>query len=141
VESELSVSTTIDSKVESVDAAEEFVRSFANDAGFEESDRYYIGLAAREILINAVMHGNRFDGSKKVGIRLSKNADSLTIEVTDEGDGFRLEDVPDPRVGENRKRRSGRGLTMAVAIMDELLVEKNRPRGTHIRMVKRLAPR
>ena len=136
MESELSVSSTIDSSVEAVDAAEESVRSFANEAGFGESDLYFIGLAAREILLNAVMHGNRFDLSKKVGIRLSKKADSLTIEVTDEGDGFRLEEVPDPRIGANRERRSGRGLTVAMAIMDELEVYKNRPRGTHIRMVK-----
>jgi serine/threonine-protein kinase RsbW len=129
----------MESSVEAVDAVEESVRQFASDAGFEEADLYFIGIAAREILVNAAMHGNRFDLSKKVGIRLSQAADTLTIEVTDEGEGFRLEEVPDPRVGANRERRSGRGLTMAMAIMDELQVEKNRPRGTHVRMVKHRA--
>jgi len=124
--------------VESVDGAEESVRRFAHDAGFEESDQYFIGLAAREILINAIKHGNRFDQSKKVGLRLSTDSDVLTIEVTDQGEGFRLENVPDPHLPENLERGSGRGITMALAIMDEFTFDRNSPSGTHVRMVKRL---
>jgi len=131
-------SSTLDSVVKSVDGAEESVRRFAHDAGFEESDQYFIGLAAREILINAIKHGNRFDQSKKVGLRLSTDSDVLTIEVTDQGEGFRLENVPDPHLPENLERGSGRGITMALAIMDEFTVDRNSPSGTHVRMVKRL---
>lgn len=138
MESAPPVTSIFDSKVESAEPAEESVRRFAQEAGFKEDDLYFIGLATREILINAIKHGNRFDENKKVVMRLSKNGGSVTIEVIDEGDGFRLENVPDPRVGENRERRSGRGITMALAIMDEFFVEKNSPRGTHIRMVKHL---
>ena len=141
MEPELTVSSTFDSRVESVDVAEELVRRFSEDIGFEESDQYFIGLAAREIFINAIKHGNRFDRTKKVGIRLSKSASGLTIEVDDEGDGFKLENVPDPREAENLARRSGRGITIALAIMDEFFVEKHMPRGTHIRMIKHFATR
>ena len=66
MQSELTDSSVIDSKVESIEAGEEFVRSFAERAGFEEPDQYFIGLAAREVLINAIKHGNRFDPNKKV---------------------------------------------------------------------------
>jgi serine/threonine-protein kinase RsbW len=121
-----------------VDIAEEAVRRFTNDAGFDESDQYFIGLAAREILINAVKHGNGFDRNKKIAVRMSKNSKSVIIEVSDEGDGFRLQSVPDPLAPENLERRSGRGLTIALAIMDEFFVEKNQPKGTHIRMLKHL---
>jgi serine/threonine-protein kinase RsbW len=134
-------SSTLDSLVESVDGAEESVRRFAQDAGFEESEQYFIGLAVREILVNAIKHGNRFDPSKKVGLRLSTDKDDLTIEVTDEGEGFRIESVPDSKLPENLERRSGRGITMALAIMDEFSVDKNSPNGTHVRMVKRLPAR
>lgn len=133
-----SVSSVLESRVESVDIGEELVRNFLSDAGFNEEDQYFIGLAAREILINAIKHGNRFDRQKTVGVRLTKLGDSVTIEVADEGDGFRLENIPDPRVAENQERRSGRGLAIAVAIMDEFSVNKNQPHGTHIRMVKTL---
>lgn len=134
-------SSTLDSVVESVDGAEESVRRFAEEAGFEDTDRYFIGLAVREILINAIKHGNRFDQSKKVGLRLSANSDDLTIEVTDQGEGFQIESVPDPRLPENLERRSGRGITIALAVMDEFSVDRNAPGGTHVRMAKRLPAR
>jgi len=140
VESEISVFSHLDSRVEAVDGAEESVRLFAQEAGFDEEDLYFIGLATREILINAIKHGNRFDRHKKIGLRLSRDASRFTIEVLDEGDGFRIDAVPDPHLSEHRERRSGRGITIALAIMDEFFVEKNVPHGTHIRMVKRRAP-
>lgn len=136
-----SVFSTLDSRGESVDGAEEVIRQFALEAGFDESDQYFIGLAAREIIINAMKHGNHFDRDKRVGMRLSKDEQRLTIEVFDEGAGFQLESVPDPRLPENRERRTGRGLTIALAIMDEFAVEKNAPSGTLVRLVKRLPPR
>ena len=131
-------SSTLDSVVESADGAEESVRRFAHDAGFEESDQYFIGLATREILINAIQHGNRFDPNKKVGLSVSTSHNDLIIEVTDQGEGFQLESIPDPRLPENLGRRSGRGVTMALAIMDEFSVDRNSPGGTHVRMAKRL---
>jgi serine/threonine-protein kinase RsbW len=138
MEPELTVTSTLESRVESVDVAEEAVRRFTLEAGFDESDQYFIGLAAREILINAVKHGNGFDRNKKIAVRMSKDDENLMIEVTDEGNGFQLESVPDPRAPENLERRSGRGLAIALAIMDEFRVEKNSPHGTHIRMLKRI---
>lgn len=138
MEPEITVTSTLDSRVESVDLAEEAVRRFTLEAGFDESDQYFIGLAAREILMNAVKHGNGFDANKKVAVRLSKDEENLTIEVSDEGTGFQMESVPDPRAPENQQRRSGRGLAIALAIMDEFRVEKNSPNGTHVRMMKRI---
>jgi serine/threonine-protein kinase RsbW len=138
VEPEKTVTSTFDSRIESVDVAEEAVRRFALEAGFDESNQYFIGLAAREILMNAVKHGNGFDRNKKVSVRLSRDAGSLTIEVSDEGGGFQLESVPDPKAPENVNRRSGRGLAIALAIMDEFGVDRNSPGGTHIRMMKRI---
>ena len=138
MESKRPVSLTIDSRVEAVDAAEASVRSFAQEAGFGDEDLYFLGLAAREILINAIIHGNRSDLSKKVTLRLSLEHNRLLIDVLDEGQGFQLDTVPDPRLFENRERLSGRGIAMAKAIMDEFSVEKNPPHGTHVRMVKKL---
>jgi serine/threonine-protein kinase RsbW len=125
----------LDSTLESVDAGEESVRRFAQQAGFEESEQYFIGLAAREILVNAVRHGNRFDPQKKVELRLSADDAKLTCEVKDQGDGFRIEDVPDPRLPENIERASGRGLAMARGLMDDFHCESGSG-GTYVRMSK-----
>ena len=69
-------SSTLDSVVESVDVAEESARRCAHDAGFGDSDQFFIGLAIREILINAMKHGNRFDPGKKVGFEVSVDPDA-----------------------------------------------------------------
>ena len=131
-------SSTLDSAVESVDGAEESVRRCAHDAGFSESDQFFIGLAIREILINAMKHGNRFDPVKKVGFEVSVDGQDLIMDVTDQGAGFELEAVPDPLRPENLERKSGRGIAMARNIMDELSVTANSPCGSHVHMVKRL---
>ncbi len=131
-------SSTLDSIVESVDGAEESVRRCAQDAGFGESDQFFIGLAIREILINAMKHGNRFDPGKKVGFEVSVDGQDLIMDVTDQGAGFELAAVPDPLRPENLERLSGRGIAMARKIMDEVSVTANSPCGSHVRMVKRL---
>jgi serine/threonine-protein kinase RsbW len=131
-------SSTLDSVVESVDGAEESARRCAQDAGFGESDRFFIGLAIREILINAMKHGNRFDPGKKVGFEVSVDGQDLIMDVTDQGAGFELAAVPDPLRPENLERLSGRGIAMARKIMDEVSVTANSPCGSHVRMVKRL---
>ena len=83
VGSELLGSSTFESKLEIVEELEEMVRRFSRESGFGEDDEYFIGLAVREIVINAIKHGNRHDPNKKVGLRLSKNAHGITIEVWD----------------------------------------------------------
>ena len=101
--------------------------------------RLFLGLAAREIVINAIRHGNRFDPSKTVDVNLRWSEGKLTIEVSDSGPGFRLEDVPDPRSPpENHEKRTGRGLAMTRGIMDQVSVDRNAPAGIRVRMVKAL---
>jgi serine/threonine-protein kinase RsbW len=131
-------SATLDSVVEAVDSAEASLCAFAAKAGFGESDVYFMGLAVREVVVNAIKHGNRFDPDKKVGLKISLVGRDLVVEVTDQGEGFRLENVPDPLAPENRERESGRGIMMATRIMDEFSVTPNSPSGSCIRMAKRL---
>jgi serine/threonine-protein kinase RsbW len=54
--------------------------------------------------------------------------------VTDEGPGFRLDDVPDPTADENLQRPCGRGLMLIRAYMDEVSFNET---GNEITMVKR----
>ena len=126
--------------IESVDGIEEAIRKFSGNAGFEESDQYFIGLAAREVIVNAIKHGNAFDPAKKTEVRLVQGNDFLMIEVLDEGAGFLLENVPNPLHEENLNRRSGRGLAMAKSFMDEVSVEQLQHTGTLVRLLKRLPP-
>jgi two-component sensor histidine kinase len=59
----------LDSTLESVDSAEELAVGMAQRAGMDEDDLMKIGMAIRESVVNAVVHGNRYNAHKKVRFR------------------------------------------------------------------------
>ncbi|MBI4890984.1 MAG: ATP-binding protein [Acidobacteria bacterium] len=129
---------TLESNPDTVDEVEEAVLRYVAEAGFGDTEQYFITLAAREVLINAMKHGNCYDASKQVSLRVAMDGEVLTIEVTDEGEGFQVADIPDPHLTENRNRPSGRGVMIARTVMDEFSVEKGPAGRSLVRMAKRL---
>jgi serine/threonine-protein kinase RsbW len=130
------VDQLLDSTLESVDQAEEAVLREAREAGFEEDDLHKIGIAVRECMVNAVVHGNRYSAKKKVRVRVSRGPGRLEIIVADQGGHFDVSRLPDPLAEENLLRDSGRGLLLMQAFMDEFQVRPLDPQGTEVRMVK-----
>jgi serine/threonine-protein kinase RsbW len=126
----------LESTLDSVDSAEETVLREAGHLGFDEDDLHRIGIAVRECMVNAVVHGNRYNSRKKVRVVVARTAEQLTVRIADEGDGFDLQAVPDPCEGDNILRQSGRGVMMMQAFMDEFHISKLVPRGTEVKMVK-----
>ncbi len=94
-------------------------------------------VALDEAFVNAVKHGNKDDPKKlvRVGAELTPTEASFTIE--DEGEGFDVQTIPDPRDPANLFKSSGRGVLLIYNIMDE--VEYN-AQGNRVKMVKRPAP-
>lgn len=129
----------MESTLESVDSAESAVLKAAKEIGFDEDDLHKIGMAVRESMVNAVVHGNRYSARKKVHLSISKARDRLSVVVGDEGEGFDYGAVPDPLSEENLLRQSGRGLLLMQAFVDELEVRRRKPSGMEVRMVKYLA--
>ncbi len=91
-------------------------------------------VALDEAFVNAVKHGNKNDPSKlvRLGAELSPKEACFTIE--DEGEGFDVATIPDPRDPANLFKSSGRGVLLIYNIMDE--VEYN-AQGNRVKMVKR----
>jgi len=94
-------------------------------------------IALDEAFVNAVKHGNKNDPTKlvRVGAELSPKEACFTIE--DEGEGFDVQTIPDPRDPANLFKSSGRGVLLIYNIMDE--VEYN-AQGNRVKMVKRPDP-
>lgn len=126
----------LDSTLESVDEAERLVQRFAAQHGFPDEGVYQIGMAVRESMINAVVHGNCFNSQKKVTLTVEAGDDRLTITVQDQGAGFDCDQVPNPLADENLLRRSGRGLFLIRAFMDELHLHRRSPEGMEVVMIK-----
>jgi len=129
----------LDSTLDSVEVAETEVLKAAQDIGFGEDELHQLGMAVRESMVNAVVHGNRYNARKKVHLSVTQDADRLTVVIADEGDGFELNELPDPLAEENLLRQSGRGLLLIRAFVDEFQVRRGEPTGTEVRMVKYLA--
>jgi serine/threonine-protein kinase RsbW len=135
----LALDELLESSLESVDAAETSVLKVAEEAGFDEEALHKIGMAVREAMVNAVVHGNRYSARKRVSLRVARAPDRLSIHISDEGEGFEFENLPDPLSEENLLRQSGRWLLLMQAFVDRLDVRKRPSGGTEVRMVKYLA--
>ncbi len=129
------------STLESVDLAEGEILKQAEQAGFDEDDRHRIGMAVRECMVNAVVHGNRYNRNKQVHVIVEKSSVRFTVRITDQGEGFEMQEVPDPLHDTNLLRHSGRGLFLMGAFMDDLKVRKLSPAGTEVTLVKNMGPR
>ena len=112
------VERLLDSTLESVDMAEMLAVGVASEAGFSEDDRNAIGMAVRECMVNAVVHGNQYSARKKVLLSIATTAERFTVKIADEGAGFDLNSLPDPLAEENLLKQSGRGIFLISAVMD-----------------------
>ena len=131
------VDELLESSLESVDHAEEVAVKAATEMGFDEEELHKIGIAVRESMVNAVVHGNRYNARKKVHFEIRRSDSELTIRIGDEGDGFEREEVADPLAEENILKFSGRGLLLIEAFMDEYKTEARSPKGTQVTLIKR----
>jgi len=83
----------------------------AKSAGFaQDVEEYFFRLALDETLTNAVKHGNSGDAAKKITLTVSFTKRGVNVTVHDEGGGFCVEKVPDPRIPERMFRSGGRGI-------------------------------
>jgi serine/threonine-protein kinase RsbW len=132
------VERSLESTLESVDSAEELAVGVAQRAGFDDDDLVRIGMAVRESMVNAVVHGNRYNAHKKVRFSVGHNAERFTVRIADEGEGFDFESLPDPLAPENIMRTSGRGIFLIRSFMDEFEMRHLDPGGTEVTLVKYL---
>jgi serine/threonine-protein kinase RsbW len=132
------VERLMDSSLASVDHAEELAVGMAERAGVDEDDLIKIGMAVRESMVNAVVHGNRYNSNKKVRLSVAADKEHFTVRVADEGEGFDFESLPDPLAPENLLKTSGRGIFLIRSLMDDCQIRRLESGGIEVTMVKNL---
>jgi hypothetical protein len=122
-------------------------------------DRLYSGVALEEAVLNAMIHGNlevssslreadddaferliairqadsRYN-SRLVTVEMNGSREEISWRIVDEGPGFNVARLPDPRSAERINLQSGRGVLMMRAFMDEVAYNT---RGNEVTLVKR----
>jgi serine/threonine-protein kinase RsbW len=102
--------------------------------GIINPERSNLFIALDEAFANAVKHGNKGDVSKIVRITADLSAREARFTIEDEGEGFRVTEIPDPRDPANLFKASGRGVLLIYNIMDEVMYND---RGNRLTMIKR----
>lgn len=128
---------TLPSRIESVDEAAMAADEFVKRLGLGDDFVSAIDLAVRESVANAVKHGNKFDESKNIDLKLSHERNGLQLTVRDYGTGFDIDTIPDPTDPKNLLRANGRGILFMRSFMDEVEWENADGGGTVVKMFKK----
>jgi serine/threonine-protein kinase RsbW len=133
-----SVKLVIPSEIRLIDLVHVASEKLAEVVGFDPDEALNLGLAVREAVINAMLHGNRKDPNLEVTITLASDRGRFVAKVADQGNGFDPESAPDPTDRENLLRNSGRGLLLMEAFVDTVKFRSLSGGGTQVTLVKRL---
>jgi serine/threonine-protein kinase RsbW len=110
----------IQSKLENISQVEKLVDEISDECKLT-SDLYgKVLIATIEAVNNAIVHGNKLDGSKTVEVGFKITNSNITIYVKDQGPGFDFNNVPDPTKPENIENVSGRGVFLMKNLADEI---------------------
>ena len=89
---------------------EEFVKAIFNFHNMPEKCFNPTFLCISEATTNSIVHGNKEDHRKTVELNIDCKSHLIQVRVTDEGEGFDVEKVPDPTLEDNLLKETGRGL-------------------------------
>ena len=77
-------------------------------------------MALSEALANAIIYGNCNDSGKSVEVKVVVTSKMVAVHVSDEGDGFNPDEIPNPTLPDGLDQTSGRGLFLIREMVDEV---------------------
>jgi len=134
-------------KIDAADRTTHFLREIQTDLPLQT--REDIAVAFRELLMNAVEHGGKYDPRKRVRLSLLRTSKSVIVHIHDPGSGFSLDFLPHAAISnpdgyptrhveiraEQGQRPGGFGILMSRNLVDDLLYNE---RGNAVLFVKYL---
>ena len=132
-----------------VKTADRLVQFFREIADLPEAEKYDVATALREMLLNAIEHGGRFDPNQYVEVSYLRARHMVLCRVKDPGDGFSLDEIrhaaianpPDDPIrhqsyrDELGLRPGGFGVLLTQRLVDELIYGE---KGNEVVLVKYL---
>jgi anti-sigma regulatory factor (Ser/Thr protein kinase)/ActR/RegA family two-component response regulator len=118
-------------------------------AELPSAERHAVGVAFREMLMNAIEHGGRLDPNQQVEISYVRARHMVTCRISDSGEGFTLDEIPHAAVAnpsddpirhieyrESRGMRPGGfGVLLAQQLVDQVVYNEQ---GNEVMLIKYL---
>ncbi len=115
-----SIHISIPSLAENIRMIESFIDN-ARERFLLDDDIYgNIMIAVTESVNNAIKHGNKNNKHKNVSLELVMEENSIRFTITDQGEGFDYNSLPDPTAPENIEKPGGRGIFLMKHLSDEV---------------------
>lgn len=96
-----------------------------------------LSTALSEALANAIIHGNKINPEKFVGLTIYIYKNKMILHIKDMGAGFDSKNLPDPLARENIKKRSGRGVYLMSMLVDDVKFIRHKD-GMEVILTKRI---
>jgi anti-sigma regulatory factor (Ser/Thr protein kinase)/ActR/RegA family two-component response regulator len=116
-------------------------------AELPSAERHAVGMAFREMLMNAIEHGGRLDPNQQVEISYVRARHMVTCRISDSGEGFTLDEIPHAAIAnpsddpirhieyrESRGMRPGGfGVLLAQQLVDQVVYNEQ---GNEVMLIK-----
>jgi serine/threonine-protein kinase RsbW len=122
----------IESRTKSLSLVEKLIDEVTSEIGISQDNYGKILVSTMEGVNNAILHGNKSEAEKLVDIEFSYRGRQLKIVISDEGEGFKPHEVPDPTTPENLEELNGRGVFLMSHLADKIKYSK---KGNSVTMI------
>lgn len=99
---------------------EEFVLESIEELKLSDTALNQLTSSVAEASSNCIIHGNKSDEKKIIEVEIDIDEEKIVITLKDEGEGFDINNVPDPTLPENILKDSGRGIHIMKSFLTEL---------------------
>lgn len=129
--------------------ADRVIQFFDEIAELPNPERNAVGMAFREMLINAIEHGGRLDPNQQVEISYVRARHMVKCRISDPGEGFTLDEIPHAAIANPEDdpvrhleirdaqgmRPGGFGVLLAQRLVDQLIYNEQ---GNEVALIKYL---
>ncbi|MBK0380005.1 ATP-binding protein [Mucilaginibacter segetis] len=109
------------SKHESITLLENLIEEIADKYQVSEDTFANMMTCLNEAVINAIVHGNKFDENKLVIVNAEIDTKRIVWTITDGGEGFNYADLPDPTAPDMLEKLTGRGVFIIKHLADQCI--------------------
>jgi serine/threonine-protein kinase RsbW len=124
-------SITINSDIEKLRVVETLVDTLSKKLGIPDEVYGKILISTVEAVNNAILHGNKGDARKLVTVSFTADGNIFDVTVSDQGEGFKYDTLPDPTDPANIENLHGRGVFIMRSLAD--MIEYNES-GNEVKM-------